>query len=131
MAGNWDATKFKARLAKLPASVKRNVEPAIAKDAAELVQMMKAVVPKDPVDGTPLHDSITSEVTETGGQIVRAGGPETTKPSAGGDYSYARAVEFGTVEMAPQPFFWTSYRTLKRRFIARRRRALSKALKEL
>jgi len=120
---------FKRRLRKLPKTVLKEVNAAIAKDADEWVKLSRHFVPKDPKDGIPLHDSIRSYETETGGQVVRAGGETTTKPSAIGPYDYAKGIEFGTVGMPAQPFYWPAYRSLKKRFYLRRRRALSKAIK--
>jgi HK97 gp10 family phage protein len=42
---------------------------------------------------------------------------------------YARFVEFGTRHMQAQPFFFTTYRAMKRSFAARNGRALKKASK--
>ncbi|WP_107341493.1 HK97-gp10 family putative phage morphogenesis protein [Agrobacterium pusense] len=120
---------FKRRLRKLPKTVLKEVNAAIAKDADEWVNLSRRIAPKDPVDGTPLHDSIRHYETETGGQVVRAGGETTTKPSAGGPYDYAVGQEFGTTSMEKQPFFFPAYRSLKKRFQLRRRRALNKAVK--
>ncbi|NTA79620.1 hypothetical protein G6L13_03870 [Agrobacterium tumefaciens] len=122
--------EFKRRLRKLPKSVVTEVNKAIAKDADEWVALSKRYVPKDPEDGTPLHDSIRHYETETGGQVVRAGGETTTRPSAGGKYDYALAAEFGTQMHQAQPFYYPAYRSLKKKFQNRRRRALSKAVKD-
>jgi HK97 gp10 family phage protein len=67
--------------------------------------------------------------------LVVAGGPSTRKRVKKGPkptFDYARADEFGTQEMAAQPFFWPTYRRLRRRFRTRinaRRRAIIKAFK--
>jgi HK97 gp10 family phage protein len=129
MAKGYDISEFKRRLAKVPAAIRREVNVANEQNAKEWVKHARAAAPKDPDDGTPLHDSIRHHETDTGGQIVRAGGSTTTKPSAGGPYDYALAQEFGTVDQPAQPFFWPTYRLLKKRFDGRRKRALSKAMK--
>lgn len=129
MAKNGTA-ELKRRLRRLPKAVVKGVNAAIAKDADEWVRLSRRFVPKDPVDGTPLHDSIRHYETETGGQVVRAGGETTTKPSAAGPYDYALAAEFGTIRHLKQPFYYPAYRALKKKFQGRRRRALNKAVKE-
>lgn len=121
---------FAARMAKLPESIRKGVNKAIAINAAEWVRVSKSVAPKDPADGTPLHDSIRSEVSATGGQIVRAGGLTTTVQNSAGRSDYAIHQEFGTREMPSSPFFWPVYRSFKKRWNGRRSRALSKAFKE-
>lgn len=130
MAAKNNLADFKRRLNQLPKSVAKELKAAIEKDADEWVKWSRRFVPKDPPDGTPLHDSIRRYETETGGQVVTAGGKTTTKPSAGGPYDYALAQEFGTQKAPGQPFYYPAYRLLKKKFRNRRRRALSKAVKE-
>jgi hypothetical protein len=127
----FDSRAFQKRLKKLPAKVKLRVEEAIETDAEEWVRLSKALVPKDPIDGIFLEPSIRSYKTGTGGMVVRAGGATTTKPSAGGPYDYGLAQEFGAREIPAQPYFWPAYRSLKKRFLARRKRALKRAIKEI
>lgn len=121
---------FAVRLAKVPKAVRQADSKAVAANAAEWVSVSRATAPKDPEDGTPLHDSIRNYPTETGGQIIRAGGPTTTKPSAGGPYDYAVGQEFGTSAHPASPFFWPVYRSFKKRWASRRGRAVSAAIKE-
>lgn len=125
-----DNADFRKRLAKIPQAIRKQVNAAIEKDAAEWVRLSRAIAPKDPADGTPLHDSIRHHQSETGGQVVMAGGKTTTKPSAGGPFDYAVGQEFGTQQGPAQPFFWPAYRSLKKKFQSRRRRALNSAVKE-
>lgn len=131
MATKFDSSAFKRRLAAIPAAVRKEVSKAIAKDAEEWVALSRAIAPTDPKDGTFLKDSIRHEPTETGGQIVRAGGETTTKEGQNGPYDYAIGQEFGTKDMPASPYYWPAYRTLKKRFTARRQRALNKAIKGL
>jgi HK97 gp10 family phage protein len=126
-----DTAELVRRLARLPKKVTKAVNDAIEKDAQEWVRLSRAIAPKDPEDGTPLHDSIRHHKTQKGGQVVRAGGVTTTKPSAGGPFDYAVGQEFGTTQHPASPFFWPAYRSLKKKFLSRRRRALSKAIKEI
>ncbi|MBO0140219.1 HK97 gp10 family phage protein [Agrobacterium sp. Ap1] len=131
MARGYDTADFKRRLRKLPKVMRRELSAALEKDADEWVKVSKMLAPRDPEDGTPLADSILRHGTETGGQVVRAGGETTTKPSAGGPFDYAVGQEFGTQNGPRQPFFWPAYRLLRKKFTSRRRRALSKAIKEI
>lgn len=121
---------FAARMAKVPKAVRAADGKAVAANAAEWVRVSRAMAPKDPEDGTPLHDSIRNEPTSTGGQIVRAGGPTTTKSSPAGPSDYAVHQEFGTHDMPASPFFWPVYRSFRKRWASRRSRAVSKAIKE-
>lgn len=130
MARDASVRDFERRMARVPALIRRKVNAAIEVNAAEWVRASRSAAPKDPDDGTPLHDSIRHYATETGGQIVRAGGPTTTKPSAAGPTDYAVHQEFGTSEQPANPFFWPIFRLLKKRMASRRSRAMSAALKE-
>ncbi|MCO7736447.1 HK97 gp10 family phage protein [Brucella intermedia] len=147
MASKWHASKaFKKRLAKLPASVLKKTNEAIKKNAEEWVDWAQKMAPEDPKDGIHLRPSIRHEETETGGQIVRAGGEATRvkQINGTGTFDYAIGVEFGTSPhiaggkfkgaMHPgtsaQPFFWPSYRMLRKRMSSRRRRALNQSVKD-
>ena len=118
------------RMARVPASIRRETSKAIQVNAEEWVKVSRATAPKDPEDGTPLHDSIRNYPTETGGQVVRAGGPTTTKDSPAGPTDYAIHQEFGTAAHEASPFFWPVYRSFRKRWASRRRRAMNKAFKE-
>lgn len=99
-----------------------------------MVQLAQHLVPvAGPGDPDPgiLRDSIRMGPgrRETS-VVVEAGGPTTTKQGAGGSYDYANAQEFGTQDMPANPFFWPSYRVVKKTHKGRASRALGKALKE-
>lgn len=65
--------------------------------------------------------------------IVRvvAGGELTTRPSVSAKpFDYARADEFGTVKMAAHPFFFPTYRLMKKRIIAGMKRKITASIKK-
>jgi len=132
MAGHWKASaEFKRRLAKLPKKILAKTNQAIEQNADEWVRLSRSMAPVDPKDGVNLKPSIRHHETETGGQIVRAGGETTTRTmSDGSSFDYARGQEFGTVGFYGQPYFWPAYRLLKKKFRGRRSRAMGKAIKE-
>ena len=121
---------FANRMAKVPVSIRRDTNKAIETNAAEWVRVSQATAPQDPPDGTPLHDSIRNYATETGGQVVRAGGETTTKTGPNGPSDYAIHQEFGTAEHSASPFFWPVYRSFRKRWASRRSRAMNRAFKE-
>ncbi|KAB2729396.1 HK97 gp10 family phage protein [Brucella intermedia] len=141
MSKAWHASaSFKKRLAKLPASVLKKTNEAIKKNAEEWVDWAQKMAPEDPKDGVYLKPSIRHYETETGGQVVRAGGEATTVDG----YDYALGVEFGTAPhiaggvfegaqhpgTSGQPFFWPSYRMLRKRMSSRRSRAMNSAIRD-
>lgn len=130
MAKNWSTDEFRRALRRVAPAVAKRGHEAIDKNAKEFVEMAKGLAPVDPDGGSSLRDSIREHDTNTGGKIVRAGGSTTTRQSEGGPYDYARAQEFGREDMQPSPYFWPTYRLLKKKFISRRRRAVNQAIKE-
>lgn len=121
---------FASRMAKVPGSIRRDTNKAIEINAAEWVRVSRATAPQDPPDGTPLRDSIRNYATETGGQVVRAGGETTTKTGPNGPTDYAIHQEFGTSEHPASPFFWPVYRSFRKRWASRRSRAMNRAFKD-
>ncbi|OYR26893.1 HK97-gp10 family putative phage morphogenesis protein [Brucella lupini] len=134
MAKGWYVSnEFKRRLSRLPQKVQKETNKAIEQNADEWVKWSRKLAPVDPEDGIHLRPSIRHYETETGGQVVRAGGEATTRPVKNGQnatFDYATAVEFGTVKMPAQPFFWTAYRLFRDKFGRRRSRAMNKAIKD-
>lgn len=127
----WASAEFKRRLAKLPASVLKKTNEAIKTNAEEWVRDAQSMAPVDPKDGVFLKPSIRHHESETGGQIIRAGGETTTKTMSDGTKGdYAVFQEFGTIDFDANPFFWPAYRFNKKRFGSRRRRAMNKAIKD-
>jgi HK97 gp10 family phage protein len=65
--------------------------------------------------------------------IVRvvAGGELTLRPSISGTpYDYARGDEFGTQKMRAQPFFFPTYRLMKKKIIAAMKRRITRNIKK-
>ncbi|PDT79958.1 HK97-gp10 family putative phage morphogenesis protein [Sinorhizobium sp. BJ1] len=117
-------------LASMPKRVENASKKAMAKGADELVSMMKRLVPVDQGD---LRNSIAWKWGEAPkGAVVLA----QSEPTERGlkitvyatDYK-ARWLEFGTVKMRAQPYFFTSYRSLKKRIQSRIKRDMKKAIR--
>nr|WP_314437611.1 HK97-gp10 family putative phage morphogenesis protein [uncultured Brevundimonas sp.] len=136
MAGFGDG---KRRLSKKMAAVPKEVRKALRAqnkaNANELVDTMRGFAPVR--DGALVTSIKGKDVSNSQriSQRVKAGGQQTTKAvrkSAKGtapDYDYALAVEYGTEDMAAQPFFWPAWRLKRRRFKSRMSRAAKKAIK--
>ena len=60
---------------------------------------------------------------------VVAGGRATTATGTRRPYDYARADEFGTAEMQARPFFFPTYRLMKKKIIAAMKRRIAKNIK--
>lgn len=140
--------EFERKLTKIiPARVRGATRDAMEAGATELVAMMKRLVPADSGD---LRDSIGW----TWGQAPRYSQKIASVKSNAGDLSitiyagnekvrYAHIVEFGSKEhinagkfdgtehpgTRAQPFFYVSWRAMKRRIRSRVTRSMRKAIK--
>jgi HK97 gp10 family phage protein len=126
--------KLLRQMARLPPEIRSAVKQALAQSADEITDMMHNLVPIRPTGGA-LDASIRSVFGDkpsapnsgvlSGGGSLR-GDPELTVWILAGNEEafYARWVEFGTVKMAAQPFFFPSYRANRRSVRARISRAM-------
>jgi hypothetical protein len=110
MATNQSVSKFQRVLKALPEEVRAPIKEEIFRQAGELAEAMRFVVPRSK-EATLWH-SIRVEPSSRNPlrAVVRAGGTTTTHPSPAGPYDYALAQEFGTDKNRAQPFFWPTYR---------------------
>lgn len=129
----------------IPERVQKRTQEAMEKGATELVAMMKALAPKDsgalassigwtwgdaPAGSFTLgtvgsRDYATMRIT------IYAGNAETmVTNSRGVEFQNAILQEFGTQDMPPSPYFYVSWRFLRRRIKSRITREMKKAIKE-
>lgn len=126
--------RLRRRLEAIPTGIKEAVQPALLRSGEELSARMKQLAPVDEGD---LRDSIavtpagqrTPSYSQPGGSMTV---PENAVAVTVGneDVRYAHLQEYGTVNNPAQPFFWPSYRLLKKRMGNRIKRAISKAVRE-
>ncbi|HBQ33406.1 MAG TPA: hypothetical protein DD739_12100 [Ochrobactrum anthropi] len=129
--------KLRKKLEALVAVGRDEIRRAMETSADEIVALAKNLVPVDKGDlkdsigwtwgkapkgamtlGKVQSDGVDSEFTIT----IFAGNSEAY---------YSRWVEFGTQKMAAQPYFYPSYRALRRRSKSRVTRAVTKAIKKV
>lgn len=122
--------ELEKKLLAMPKRVEIAARKAMEKGAQEMVDMAKRLAPVDQGD---LRDSIGWTWGEAPkGSVVLA----ESEPDARGlkitvyatDYK-SRWLEFGTVKMRAQPYFFPSYRTLRKRIKSRIVREQKKAIK--
>ncbi len=130
------------KLARMPEAIKEEMRKAMAQGADEVVALAKSLVPVDQGDlrdsigwtwGDPPKGSIIL------GNIKRSAKAQARKDAgllitiyAGNDQAYyARWVEFGTVHMTARPYFYPSYRAVRKRVKSRVTRATNKAIKQV
>lgn len=142
--------RLKAKLAKFPESVKAATKAANETNADQLVDMMKRLVP---VETGALKNAIHKEPGGTETSVRVAVGTLGGGIGSEDDY-YARWVEFGTAPHSlekgasrkrnkkqgqgaqhpgakAKPFFYPSYRALKKTMKSRTSRAARKAIKDI
>lgn len=123
---NFSVERYKAGLAKIPGAVKTQSFAELAKQADRMLGAMRKFAGHET---GKLQQSIRSEVDASLLRItLRAGGPLTTVKGRR-PYDYALAQEFGTKEMAANPYFWPGYRLFRKPARAAVKRAMRKAIK--
>lgn len=141
--------RLQKKLDRLPAVVKARIREAMEQGAEEIVALAKSLVP---VDSGALKNSIgwtwgrAPRGAMTLGTVQGVGGDLTITIYAGNEEAFwARWVEFGTKAhtaggmfegatipaVQAQPFFYVSYRALRRRVRGRITRGINKAAKQV
>lgn len=128
---NASLDRWKRRLAKVPVEVRKAASARALSEADALASAIKGRAPRD--DGA-LQESIRTESGGTGDRwYVKAGGDKTTRPvreGASATYDYALGQEFGNEHVPAQPFFWPTYRMLRRGIRGRIARAAQAAARK-
>jgi HK97 gp10 family phage protein len=112
----------------IPAKVEAVTRKAMETGADELVAMMKRLVP---VDHGDLRDSIAWKWGNAPkGATVLAESKESRglKITIYATDFKARWIEFGTIKMSAKPYFFPSYRALRKRIKSRITREMKKAI---
>lgn len=127
------ANKSVERFRRLTLDLQREVHDGAVKElnaqADELANLIESVAPRH--EGTLAHSvRVIPGKADTQVRIV-AGGKETIRPAISSKpYDYARADEFGTINMPASPFFFPTYRLRKKKIISGMKRRITKAIKE-
>ncbi len=114
----------------IPRRVRAAAEDALEQNAKYLTAEMRRLVP---VDQGELRQSITYEETpDRDLSVTITAGDETTvvTNSRGVRFQNALIQEYGTSKNPGNPFFFTSYRKLKRKMKGRITRSIRKAIRE-
>jgi HK97 gp10 family phage protein len=125
MASNASVQRFRALANDLKQEVLNGAIDELNNQADSLVTLIESVAPRGATG--ELEHSIRKIPGSSPTQVrVMAGDPATLKDG----YQYPRAVEFGTVHMAAEPFFFPSYRLLKKQMISAMKRKITAAIKK-
>jgi hypothetical protein len=117
MARNLSVDQFQQLLARIPDVVRGELDAAVREQAERLAATQRTVVKVGKTGN--LKASIRVEKGKRPLQyLVKAGGRLTTKQvrqGSGKPYDYALGTEFGNEQERARPFFFPTYRLMKKR----------------
>lgn len=121
------------RFRKLTEELKKEVHDLavseLLKRATELAGLIESVAPVDE-GGLKTTIKVVPGKKDTIVRIV-AGGQKTVRPGVSSKpYDYARADEFGTVNMPARPFFFPTYRLQRKKIRAAMKRKITASIKK-
>jgi HK97 gp10 family phage protein len=128
MAANKSVLAFRQLTLDMQRQVYTDAITELDAQANGLVSRMKAVVVHGPT--SKLANSIRKQRGKVPTVVqVKAGGAATTEGRTAKSYDYARAVEFGTEHNAAQPFFFPTFRLMRKSMRSAMRRKITKTIK--
>jgi len=127
--------QFQQLMANIPKAVAAEMRSAVAAAGQNMANSMRQNVHTG-IDGrNELLESIVSGQGRHELQArITAGGILTTRSvreGASATYDYAMANEYGTQKMPAQPFFWPTYRMMKKRTRSEIARAMRKGIEKV
>ena len=127
MATNKSVEAFRRLTVEMQRQVYDDAVSELNSQADTLVAMMRAVVVHGPTSN--LANSIRKGPGKQPTVVrVMAGGAATTRQTRGKPYDYARAVEFGTEHVHAQPFFFPTFRLMRKKMRNSMRRKITKTI---
>jgi len=127
------ANKSVERFKRLSKNLQKEVHDEAVKELnAQGDMLVRQMISAAPEDKGNLQHSVRKIPGKRDTQIrVMAGGVLTTRPSVSSKpYDYARADEFGTKNMPAKPFFFPTYRLLKKKMISTMKRRITASIKK-
>lgn len=127
---NQSVLRFKRLTEDLQKEVHSEAVAELNAQADNLARLIELAAPHH--EGNLKHSvrKIPDRKKDTVVRVV-AGGKLTIRPSVSSKpYDYARGDEFGTLKMAPQPFFFPTYRLTKKKMISAMKRKITKSIKK-
>lgn len=131
MPSNVSVERFKKLTEDLQKEVHDLAVAELNAQADQLVALMQEIAPKGETgDLTISVKKVPDPQRDTLVRVV-AGGPLTLEQSpTGKPYDYSRAVEFGTVHMRAEPFFFPTYRLAKKKMQSAMKRKITASIKK-
>lgn len=129
MARNQSVERFRQMAKELQQEIHDGAVRELNAQGDMLVQQMISAAPEDKGN---LQHSVRKIPGKSDTQIrIMAGGILTTRSAVSSKpYDYARADEFGTRHMPAKPFFFPTYRLLKKKMISTMKRRITASIKK-
>jgi HK97 gp10 family phage protein len=129
MVVNQSVLRFRRLLKDMQNEVHDEAVKELNAQGDMLVRQMISAAPEDKGN---LQHSVRKIPGKTDTQIrIMAGGTLTTRPSVSSKpFDYARADEFSTRNMPAKPFFFPTYRLLKKKMISAMKRKITASIKK-
>lgn len=126
---NKSVERYKKLTEELRKEVRAEVIAELNKQGEDLARIIESVAP---VHEGVLKTTVRKIPGKKDTQVrVIAGGQKTVRPGVSSQpYDYARADEFGTVNMPAQPFFFPTYRLRKKKMQSAVKRKITSAIKK-
>jgi len=127
------ADKLKRQLAGFPAAAREEISRAMETSAQEIVDLAKRLVPVDQGDLRASIGWTWGAAPKGSVSLATVGSSDNLRITvyAGNEKAfYARWVEFGTQQNRARPFFYVSYRAIRKRVRSRVTRAIRTAAKK-
>ncbi len=131
MATNQSVVRFRKLTQDLKNEVHDDAVSELLIQATSLAGVIESVAPVG--ESGNLEHTVRVIPDRSKDTVVRvvAGGVLTTRPSISSKpYDYARGDEFGTIHMAARPFFFPTYRLLKKQMISAMKRKITASIKK-
>lgn len=133
MARNLSVEQFKQLLAKIPPVVAAELAKGVDEQAHLLLAVQRAAAARGKTGNLQASGRVEVGRHELQ-RLVKFGGRLTTKPvrkGFDGDYDYAVGTEHGNERVPAQPFFYPSYRLMKKRLRAGISRKVKPAMQKI
>jgi len=138
MPVNKSVERFRALTLDMQKTVRENAVNELNRQAGILKDAIASVAPiyEGPPEAGVTPGALKASVgvkpgnKETIVRVIAGGSTTTRKGVSGREFDYSRAAEFGTQQNGAQPFFFPTYRLMKKKIVASMKRRISLQIKK-
>jgi HK97 gp10 family phage protein len=130
MASNVSVERFRKLTDQMKQQVFDDAAAELDRQSDQLFHLMQSVAPRGETGDLEHSIRKIQGKTKLTQRIVAGGQLTIRKGVSGKPYDYARADEFGTINMRARPFFFPTYRLRKKKIVAAMKRKLTATIKK-